>query len=64
MFLQVKFKIFRNVKIKNKKSGWESGEKNGAKKERKANKHKKGENGVRMSEAKQKTDKAFVSNLE
>lgn len=25
---------------------------------------KKGENGVRMSEAKQKTDKAFVSNLE
>lgn len=62
MFLQVKFKIFRNVKIKNKKSGWESGEKNGAKREKLIT--KKGENGVRMSEAKQKTDKAFVSNLE
>lgn len=59
MFLQVKFKIFRNVKIKNRGG---KAEKRRDLKEREKN-FKKGESGVRMSEAKQKTDKAFVSNL-
>lgn len=59
MFLQVKFKNFRNIKIKNR--GGEAGKRMDLK-ERKTIKSK-GKAGIGWAKRNKKTDKAFVSNL-